>query len=102
MKLLVPDEDVDIANPSLEVIEAAVRKSFTEEGNATVLVVDSDNNLFIQNVGDHVEYNEYDSGPIYAVDGIDVEIAVQLYLSYAKGGNEWKTGVDWQVYLTDY
>ena len=76
MNLLIPDEDVDISNPSLEVIESAVRKSFTGDENATVFVYDDAKNLFIQNIGDHIEHTAVDGGPVYACDGVDVETAV--------------------------
>lgn len=102
MCLIVPNEEIEIPSPSLETIEDAVRKSFHDNGLPTVLVVDVDNNLFIQNDSDHVEYNEYNGGTIYATDNIDVDTAVHLYLAYARGEESWKTAVPWTVYLTEY
>jgi hypothetical protein len=98
MELNIPDESVFITNPSLDVIESAVRKSFTDDecARSMTLIIDEPKNLFMQNSGDHIEYCD---GPIYACDGVDVEMAVQLYLSYAKGEEGWKTAVTWRLYL---
>ena len=102
MTLLVPDEGIEISDPSMGNIEMAVRKSFSGNGFATVLVVDDEKNLFIQNESGHIEYNEFNGGTIYAIDDIDVETAVKTYFAYAQGETAWKVSLPWLAYLTQY
>jgi len=99
MMLHIVEAGIEINNPSLAAIESAVRSSFDKTDTWPItLVGDSPNYDFMQNTDSHIEYNSVDEDIIYSCDDVDVETAVQLYMSYAKGEDGWKTAVAWKPY----
>ena len=94
---IVPGSDV--VSPSEGDITAALGRVYAGAIDAVILLSDPAANLYMQvpSGGQHIEYCVGPDGPIYAADDIPLDQAHNLFLSYARGDERWKTAVPWSV-----
>ena len=99
LDIVSPDSTTD--NPSEEEIVEAIAKVYTENIDAVILISDVENNRFMQLPcgGVHIEYCVSPEGPIYSHEDTSRKLAIELFLSYARGDERWRTAVEWKVQI---
>lgn len=96
-----PDRTTETFND--EEVNAAVHNVYRGQVEAVILVADEGNNEFMQLPcgGQHIEHCVGPKGPIYSAENVEVELAAQMFLAYAKSDDAWKTAVVWKVEIEE-
>jgi hypothetical protein len=80
-------------------VVAAIRDLSDDRVDAVILIADDERNLFLQlgRGGRHVEHCVGPGGPNYSTDGVSIETATRMILSYLHGDASWKGEVTWGI-----
>jgi hypothetical protein len=99
MRLLDVGTGMVTDDPDEATIIAAVRAATAGKTDAVILEADQERNCFLQlpEFGEHIEYCESLSGPIYSHDDTPQDLVEQMFTSYARGDDWWRTAVPWAV-----
>ena len=99
LDIITPDSTTD--QPSEDAIQTAIDQAYAEKVAAVILVSDEENNAFMQLPGGgfHIEYCDSPKGPVYAHEDVEIDLAKELFLSYASNDERWRTMVSWDVII---
>jgi hypothetical protein len=88
-----------VKDPTVEQITEALQQVYDGLVTAVILVIDSENQHFIQAAGiGRVEYKEDNSGIMYAANDVPLEKCTEVFLQYAAKERQWKNALPWEAF----
>lgn len=90
--------DPPLEDPSPSDIRRAVNQVYAGELEAVILSAGKESHRYLQTPrgGGHLEVRKGRGRPLLSAEGVPLSQAADIFLDYARGGDTWRSAVDWK------